>query len=96
MAVKKVGILFHPLVEATQTKAREVEGFLDSMGISVWLCSAWDREKVSPQLNGTDVILTVGGDGTILRAAQAVIPGSGPCFRQSLPPPARSPVHFMP
>jgi NAD+ kinase len=76
--VKRVGILYHPMVEATRVKAEELEGFLDSRGISVWICSAWDREKARAQLNGTDLLLTVGGDGTILRAAQAVIPGTTP------------------
>jgi NAD+ kinase len=76
--VKKVGILYHPMIEATQTKARELEGFLNSRGVSVWLCSAWDSENARAQLNGTELILTVGGDGTILRAAQVVIPGLTP------------------
>ena len=76
--MKKVGILYHPMVEATRIKARELEGFLSSRGISAWLCSAWDREKARAQLNDTDLILTVGGDGTILRAAQVVIPGTTP------------------
>jgi NAD+ kinase len=78
IAVKKVGILYHPKVEATQVKARELEGFLGARGVSVWICSAWDREKARAQLSGTDLLLTVGGDGTILRAAQVVIPGTTP------------------
>ena len=76
--MKKVGILYHPKVEITRIKARELEGFLKSKGVSVWVCSAWDREKASRQLGGTDLLLTVGGDGTILRAVQVVIPGSVP------------------
>jgi NAD+ kinase len=76
--VKKIGILYHPKVEATQVKARELEVFLGSKGISVWVCSAWEREKARAQLDGTDLILTVGGDGTILRAAQVVVPGTTP------------------
>jgi len=76
--VKKVGILYHPMIEAARVKAEELEGFLDSRGISVWLCSAWDGEKARAQLNDTDLVLTVGGDGTILRAAQVVVPGATP------------------
>jgi NAD+ kinase len=76
--VKKVGILYHPKVEATQSKARELEEFLSSRGIDVWVCSAWDREEARAKLNGTELVLTVGGDGTILRAAQVVIPGTTP------------------
>jgi NAD+ kinase len=76
--LKKIGILYHPKVEATQVKARELEGFLNSKGISTWVCSAWEREKAGTRLNGTDLLLTVGGDGTILRAVQVVIPGTTP------------------
>jgi NAD+ kinase len=42
------------------------------------VCSAWDREKAYDRLGGTDLLLTVGGDGTILRAVQVVIPGTTP------------------
>ena len=76
--VNKVGILYHPMVEATQIKAKELQEFLDSRGVSVWLCSAWEGETARAQLNDTGLILTVGGDGTILRAAQVVIPRMTP------------------
>ncbi|MBF8304479.1 MAG: ppnK [Dehalococcoidia bacterium] len=44
----------------------------------VWSCSAWEVETARAQVNGTDLILSVGGDGTILRAAEAVVPGATP------------------
>lgn len=67
--VNKVGILYHPIVEAAYIKANEIQKFLASKGVSVWLCSAWEGEKAKAQRNNTDLILSVGGDGTILRAA---------------------------
>ena len=76
--MNKVGILYHPMVEATQIKAKELQEFLESRGVSVWLCSAWEEGQARAQLNDTGLILTVGGDGTILRAAQVVIPGTIP------------------
>jgi NAD+ kinase len=76
--MKKIGILYHPKVAATRRKARELASFLKSRGIAAWVCSAWDRDKACPQLNGTDLLLTVGGDGTILRAVHVVVPGSTP------------------
>ena len=76
--VKKIGILYHPKVEATKTEAARLEGFLKSRGIEVWVCSAWDKERACGKLNGTDLVLTVGGDGTILRAVQVVIPEMTP------------------
>ncbi len=76
--MKKVGILYHPKVPATRNKAREIESFLQGQGISGWVCSAWDTGKARKLTEGTDLLITVGGDGTILRAVQAVIPGTMP------------------
>jgi len=76
--VKKIGVLYHPKVEATQLKAREIEDFLRTRGMSVWVCSAWEKSEAGGQLDGTDLLLTVGGDGTILRAVQAVLPLTTP------------------
>ncbi|MBI2848253.1 MAG: NAD(+)/NADH kinase [Chloroflexi bacterium] len=76
--VKKVGILYHPLKKDAQALAEKLGSFLAAEGLNIWLCSAWEEEKAKSQVNGTDLLLTVGGDGTILRAAQAAIPGSTP------------------
>jgi NAD+ kinase len=73
MLIKRIGILYHPMVEATSTKARELTSFLSSRGVDVWTCSAWDTEKATGCAGGNDLILTVGGDGTILRAAQVAV-----------------------
>ena len=73
MLIKRIGILYHPMVEATCAKARELTQFLSSQGIDVWTCSAWETEKAIAGLDSTDLILTTGGDGTILRAAQVAL-----------------------
>jgi NAD+ kinase len=76
--MKTVGVLYHPKVGATRDKARELEAFLKAKGVSAWSGSAWDTEKARARLEATDLVITVGGDGTILRAVQAVIPGTTP------------------
>jgi NAD+ kinase len=73
MLIKKVGILYHPMVAAAGAKAQEVARFLNAKGIDVWTCSAWATEKSAKDLDGTDLILTTGGDGTILRASQLAL-----------------------
>ncbi len=78
MAIKKVGILYHPKIETAPILAKELEGLLTARGMSVWLCSAWEGEQAKAQVNGTELILTVGGDGTILRAAQVAFPKQVP------------------
>ena len=76
--MKKVGILYHPMVEAAYILARALQDFLVAKGVSVWLCSAWEEEKARTQLDDTDLILTIGGDGTILRAVHVVLPSQIP------------------
>ncbi|MFC1911608.1 NAD(+)/NADH kinase, partial [Chloroflexota bacterium] len=72
--MNKVGILYHPIIKAAHTKSKQIQDFLVSRGISVWVCSAWEGEQARAQLNNTDLIISVGGDGTILRAAHVAAP----------------------
>jgi NAD+ kinase len=76
--MKRVGIIFHPLNEAAGNLARELEQFLRTRDVSAWLCSAWEGDTARAYVDGTDLVLSIGGDGTILRAAQAVIPREVP------------------
>ena len=78
MNIKKVGILYHPKVETTLTKAKELESSLTMQGVSTWICSSWEKEAIQAIIEGTDLLLTVGGDGTILRAVQALVPATIP------------------
>ena len=68
--MKRIGILYHPINKAAYPLAQEIRDFLGVQGVSAWLCSAWEGEEAKCQLDDTDLIITVGGDGTILRAAQ--------------------------
>jgi NAD+ kinase len=71
--MKRIGILYHPLVERAYSLAQEMEKSLKSRGVSVWTCSAWEEEKACSLMDHTDLLLTSGGDGTILRAVQVAL-----------------------
>ena len=71
--MNKVGILYHPLNSSARALAEELITFLPTKGVTPWLCSAWEEENARCQMNNTELILSIGGDGTILRAAQVVI-----------------------
>jgi len=76
--VKRIGILYHPLREKARDLAEKLEEFLSSQGVSSWRCSAWDENKAKPKVAGTELILSIGGDGTILHSARIVTPLSVP------------------
>ncbi|MFC2020093.1 NAD(+)/NADH kinase [Chloroflexota bacterium] len=76
--MKKVGILYHPIIATAHALAKKLEQFLTARGVSVWVCSAWEGEEARALVNGTELVLSVGGDGTILRTAQAVVPDRVP------------------
>jgi len=76
--VKRIGILYRPLSEKTRDLAEKLDDFLSSRQISSWRCATWDEDEARPQVADTDLILSVGGDGTILRAVRIVTPLSVP------------------
>ncbi len=79
--MEKVGIAYHPLNIRAPALTKKLAAILESKGLEYWLSSAWDADELSPHFPGTDLILTVGGDGTILRVSQildgATIPITG-------------------
>ena len=82
--MKKVGIIYHPKIVAARNLAEQLSQALPTLNATAWLCSAWDEEKVKGQVAGTDLALSVGGDGTILRVARAVVPWETPILGVNL------------
>jgi NAD+ kinase len=76
--MKTVGILYHPKKETAGILAEKLSQSIKSRGINAWRSSAWELEEARKQVTGTELLLTIGGDGTILRAVQAVVPESIP------------------
>jgi len=74
LPVKRIGILYHPLREKARDLAEKLEELLSSRGVSAWRCSAWDEDEARPQVADTELILSIGGDGTILHSARIITP----------------------
>jgi len=73
MLIKRIGVLYHPRSKSSAEKNQELVNFLNSKGIDVWSGSAWEIAEAIGNLDSTDLIITLGGDGTILRAAQVAL-----------------------
>jgi NAD+ kinase len=77
--VKKAGIFVHSRWPAAAHLAEEVAAYLKAHGVSeVWLTTDWDDGALSADMPGTDLLICMGGDGTVLRAARSVIPNPVP------------------
>jgi NAD+ kinase len=76
--------LYHPQLEKALDLADKLEGLLSSQRIYCWKCSAWDEDKAKPQVAGSDLIFSIGGDGTILHVARTITPSSVPILGVNL------------
>jgi NAD+ kinase len=65
-----VGLLYHPKKPESVTLAEQMESFLRERGNQIWVGSAWDEPVALAHVAGLDLLVTLGGDGTMLRAAR--------------------------
>jgi NAD+ kinase len=67
----RIGILFHPKKPESRQLAEEMAAHLVKGGLTeIWLESAWEQEATMAHLPDVDLLVTLGGDGTLLRAAR--------------------------
>jgi len=76
--LKRIGILYNPRIQAARDFSEDIAKFLASLKSSCWQCSSQDEDKIRSQIKGTEMVLSVGGDGTVLRAARLVAPYAVP------------------
>ena len=68
--IKRIGVLAHPSRPDTHPVAREIAATLCQRGIEHWVYTDWDEGSVAGNVAGADVVMAIGGDGAMLRAAR--------------------------
>ena len=79
--IRQVGVLYHPKRADAYAVACQAVDLLSSQGLGSALLSAWEDEQIAAALPDWQLVITCGGDGTILRttrlAASAGVPQLG-------------------
>jgi NAD+ kinase len=73
VSANRIGFAYNPTNEAAVELRERAGGWCKVRGIDHWAAQANDFETVTAELATTDLLVVLGGDGTFLRAARAVI-----------------------
>ena len=72
--LRTVGVLAHPLRPATTPLAEAIAGSLSARGLEVWVRTGEAIGTIHELSPGTDMVIAIGGDGAMLRAARICAP----------------------
>lgn len=67
--MNRIGILYHPKVAESQPLADKIEAWLGQQQFGTWQASSYDDARLGQMVGGSDLLVVLGGDGSLLRAA---------------------------
>ncbi|MBK7897795.1 MAG: NAD(+)/NADH kinase [Candidatus Promineifilaceae bacterium] len=68
--MNRIGILHHPKVAESQPLANVIEAWLTERQLTTWQGSSYDEARMREMVGGSDLLVVLGGDGSLLRAAR--------------------------
>lgn len=72
--MRRVAVLYNPHSDASGQLASDLTAWLRGRGIDVWRGTSSEGRTDPQAFAGVDLLVSLGGDGTILRAAHLAIP----------------------
>lgn len=73
--IQNVGLIYNARVERSRPLAKDIETWLQDRGVQTWMCTIPEHASVS---TSADLLITLGGDGSILRVSQKAAPSGVP------------------
>jgi NAD+ kinase len=71
--MRRIGVIYNPLSETSTSASLEVAAWLRARGIEVWRGVSHEGREEPQTLEGLELMVALGGDGTVLRAARLAI-----------------------
>ena len=71
--IRCIGLYYHPRLAEAAELADSLAEQLRGLGRDVWTSMPWEPERSTERLHETELLICLGGDGTILRAARASV-----------------------
>jgi NAD+ kinase len=68
----RIGLAWNPTIPASAELLERARSWCGAAGVGCWHAPSGDRAALIRELPGTSALVVLGGDGTFLRAAQAV------------------------
>ena len=79
--MQRIGILTHPLRPGAGPVGEQLDALLQDRGIATWRQSVDEtNESLAVLIAVSDLVIAIGGDGTMLRAARICAPADVPVF----------------
>lgn len=100
---KTIGVLAHPRRPQTAPLAERIASQLRAHGVETWVCTEWTEADVLESVAHSDMVVAIGGDGAMLRAARVCALDNVPVlgvnmgnlgFLTEIDDPAKSEAHF--
>lgn len=70
--MRRFGFVYNPTNDLAQEAWDQAAGWCSANGVSSWGYAAEDSVAIAAALPGSEILISLGGDGTFLRAAAAV------------------------
>ena len=82
--MKKIGVIYNPLAPETANVGAEIAAWLHERDCAVWVGTSQTGREQPDEVRSCDLLVALGGDGTVLRTAHLAIPYNIPIIGVAL------------